>query len=363
MKVEFSNIILMAYCCCSCWAQKMVSIDLKNIVEPQHYIVYQTENAIKIDGKAIEKDWQTAAFSPAFVDIADGDQPHYNTQVKMLWDKQYLYVYAQLEEPHVWGNLTEHDAVIFYNNDFEVFIDPTDDTYNYSEIEVNALNTTWDLCLDKPYRFGGGANDYYEIKGLKTAVYIEGTLNNPNDLDQYWAVEMAIPLEVILKRKRKKQKQPKNGDYWRVNFSRVQWEHSLKEGIYERKKVDGKFLPEYNWVWSKQGVVNMHLPERWGYIEFSKNFPSQKKEPLWIEQKLSKQVAYALLEAIKFGQHKNLLTKDVGDSQKIAPISIQNENFDCTFIKTYLGFEIHVYNQTLKKEFVVNEMGQFRCLN
>lgn len=26
--------------------------------------------------------------------------------------------------------------------------------------------------------------------------------------------------------------------------------------------------PEHNWVWSPQFAVNMHLPERWDYLEF-----------------------------------------------------------------------------------------------
>lgn len=28
-------------------------------------------------------------------------------------------------------------------------------------------------------------------------------------------------------------------------------------------------LPEDNWVWSSQNVINMHLPEMWGFIQFS----------------------------------------------------------------------------------------------
>lgn len=63
----------------------------------------------------------------------------------MLWDETYFYIYAEMEEPHVWGTLKERDTVIFYNNDFEVFIDATGDTHNYYELEVNALNTAWDL--------------------------------------------------------------------------------------------------------------------------------------------------------------------------------------------------------------------------
>ena len=65
----------------------------------------------------------------------------------MVWDDKYLYFAAEIEEPHVWGTLTQHDSVIFRDNDFEVFIDPNGDTHEYYEFEMNALNTGWDLFL------------------------------------------------------------------------------------------------------------------------------------------------------------------------------------------------------------------------
>jgi hypothetical protein len=49
-----------------------------------------------------------------------------------------------------------------------------------------------------------------------------------------------------------------------MNFSRVEWQ--IEAGGHQYRKVPGK--PEDNWVWSPQGVVNMHVPERWGYVQF-----------------------------------------------------------------------------------------------
>lgn len=55
-----------------------------------------------------------------------------------------------------------------------------------------------------------------------------------------------------------------------MNFSRVHWEFQVINGRYQRKKdPSGQFLSEYNWVWSPQGVINMHEPEHWGYVYFS----------------------------------------------------------------------------------------------
>jgi hypothetical protein len=186
----------------------------------------------------------------------------------MLWDDQYFYVAAYMEEPHVWGTLTKHDSVIFQDNDFEIFIDPDGDNHEYYEIEINALNTEWDLFLKKPYRDGGPAVDAWEIPGLKTGVHVSGTLNDPNDKDDFWTVEFAIPWKVLAEYAHRPSP-PRDGDQWRVNFSRVEWEIDTKGGKYA--KVPGR--REDNWVWSPQGFVDMHKPEYWGFVQFSTAAP------------------------------------------------------------------------------------------
>jgi hypothetical protein len=124
---------------------------------PKNYICYLTDSDISVDGVLDETSWQKAPWTDPFQDIrGDGHpQPLYETKAKMLWDENYFYVAARLEEPHVHGKITKRDAVIFRDNDFEVFIDPDGDTHLYYEFEMNALNTIWDLMLVKPYRDGG----------------------------------------------------------------------------------------------------------------------------------------------------------------------------------------------------------------
>jgi hypothetical protein len=190
----------------------------------------------------------------------------------MLWDTTYFYIAAELEEPDVWATLTEHDAVIFHDNDFEVFIDPDGDTHQYYEFEMNALNTFWELFLVQPYRDGGPAVNSWDIPGLKTAVNVHGTINKPGDKDRDWTVELAFPWSV-LKECAHRKTPPKSGDQWRVNFSRVEWKIQVDDGKYQKAKdpVSGKSLAEDNWVWSPQGVINIHYPEMWGFVQFSEN--------------------------------------------------------------------------------------------
>ncbi len=233
----------------------------------RHYICPRASGPVVIDGDITKPVWEVAPWTDDFVDI-QGDlkpRPPLRTRVKMMWDDRCLYVAAAMEEPHVWGTLTERDSVIFHDNDFEVFLNPSCDTKNYYELEVNALNTVWDLLLRKPYREGGKGENSYDIIGLKTAVKVHGTLNDPSDKDRGWDVEIAMPWAAFNVHT-EKPGPPADGQIWKVNFSRVEWDVEIVEGQY--RKIPNR--PEHNWVWSPMGLIDMHLPDRWGTVEFRK---------------------------------------------------------------------------------------------
>lgn len=238
---------------------------------PKRYTCYRTDEELKIDGRLEELDWKKATWTDLFVDI-EGDKkpkPLQETRAKLLWDDSCLYVAAVLEEKDIWAYQSVKDQIVFYENDFEVFIDPDDDSDNYFELEINAINNTFDLFLPKAYRKGGKPDHGYNMDGLRSAISIKGTLNNPTDRDSSWTVEMAIPYSA-LRYGKVITPVPRAGSTWRLNFSRVNWQTESIEGRYQRKKdpKTRKLIREYNWVWSPQGVIDMHRPEKWGYLEF-----------------------------------------------------------------------------------------------
>jgi len=242
--------------------------------QPRQYVCYRTTENIEIDGEISESAWRKANQTEAFVDIEGSlkPNPRFATHARMLWDSSYFYIAAQMEEPHLWATLTERDAVIYHDNDFEVFIDPDGDTHEYYELEINALGTEWDLLLMKPYRDGAPAVNAWDIAGLKSAVALDGTLNDPGDIDSGWSVEIAIPWRVLAECAHRPSP-PQDGDVWWVNFSRVQWHLNATDSGYE-KQMDStgeKSLPENNWVWSPQGLIAMHYPEMWGLVQFSQS--------------------------------------------------------------------------------------------
>jgi hypothetical protein len=262
-------------------------------IEKKTYICYQTGEAIIIDGELTEASWEQALWTNYFVDLGPkkieahqkpSPVPHLKTRVKMLWDKNYFYIAAELEEPHIWATLLFHDQIICLENNFEVFIDPNADNHNYIEIEINALNTVWDLVLDKPYRDKAKPDQAWNIAGLKNAVYINGTLNNPKDIDKGWSVEMAIPWASIAPYA-DTPCPPIENDQWRVNFARTEHEHEIVQSEFTTSDVINNAYQKKedtevgNWSWSPHGVCNLHTPEMFGIVQFTKQLPGRAK---WI---------------------------------------------------------------------------------
>lgn len=242
------------------------------LTEPQHYVCQRSVGILTIDGKLDEQAWQKATPITHFVDISGEDfpAPRYPTEARMLWDDNYLYVAATLSDPHVWADLTERDAVVYYNNDFEVFIDPDGDAQNYFEIEVNALANVFDLSIARPYRAPHGTFVQFQwnCPGLQVATRVDGTLNDASDTDKGWTVEMAIPRKALAN---DFGNVLEAGKTLRLGFSRVEWKYETdSNGKYSRKRDEsGKYLPEDNWTWGATGQIAMHMPERWGYVQLS----------------------------------------------------------------------------------------------
>lgn len=258
---------------------------------PKQYLAYKLKPSdnIVIDGRLDDNAWENVSFTEDFVDISTSTIPQYSTKVKIRWDDEYLYIGAVLEEPSIWANITSTchcvddsaDQVIFHDNDFEIFIDPDGNTHYYKEFEMNAMNATWDLALNKPYADGGyenssrviGVNPFDMQPPLRCAVALAGTINQPDTQDRYYSVEVALPLTGLVVNETVTLP-PKDGTYWRINFSRVEWNTIVANGMYVKDAscqscAEPGSPVEDNWVWSPQGQVNMHAPETWGFLQFS----------------------------------------------------------------------------------------------
>lgn len=296
--------------------------------QPPVYLCQRASLPFTLDGRLDKPFWENAAFTDLFQDIegAHMPTPRFRTRAKMLWDDENLYVGAILEGDEIWGNILERDAVIFHDNDFEIFIDPDSDTQQYYEFEMNVLNTVWDLFLPIAYRDGGSGLTGYDMHGLRSAVHVEGSINNPTADNRSWSVEVVIPFAAITECLPEK-RSPRAGEYYRMNFSRVQWTVDVADGKYQKRlsPSTNQPLPEDNWVWAPTGVINIHYPELWAFVFFTdENSPGKvysipKDEyRKWELRKLY----YA--QHIHFQNH-NCYTSDFGVLRTILYSSAPNE--------------------------------------
>ena len=229
---------------------------------PPAYACARAGGAVEVDGAIDDAAWKGAEWTEDFIDIvgSTGGEPPLGTRAKLLWDDQHLYVAAELTEPRVAATVRQRDEQLYREQAFELFLDPGGDGKNYLELQINPLNTVCDLAMDKPYRDKGKANVGFDLKGLRSAVRVKGTVNDPADVDEGWTVELAIPWAALKSLAADSGAPPRAGERWRVNLARMR----AAEPAAEADAKPRKWIS----VWAAQGAVNMHMPERWGSVDF-----------------------------------------------------------------------------------------------
>ena len=117
------------------------------------------------------------------------DQPRTATRAKLLWDREYLYFFAEMDDTDVYADIKQHDGMTWNNDVIELFLKPALDKPGYYEFQVNAAGTTLDMFLP---RRNAGAYERFKADGdfdFPAAVQVNGTLNRWADTDTGWSAE------------------------------------------------------------------------------------------------------------------------------------------------------------------------------
>lgn len=267
-----------------------------NPEEVANYSAKKILENITVDGNLSKDIWQKAERSPRFVDMVTGTPGFYNTQAAIIWNEDYLYIGFWIEEPFVAATQTERDSIVFLENDIEVFIDGGN---CYYELEINALNTIYEVFFiwrdaytkggkfdvpefnifdKKTLTFGG---DYdrtgksfwwglhprglrwafldWDLEGLKTAVRVDGKINDDTSIDRGWEVEIAVPWKSLKWLANGRSLPPKEGDIWKIFLGR-----------FQKMLASGREIqPHPAWCWNKHGVYDTHLPECFTNVHFT----------------------------------------------------------------------------------------------
>ena len=219
--------------------------------------------------------WQAAPWIETWTEIRGDETAPTTIKAKLLYDETHLYLAAQMQEPHLWATQTEHDASVWLDNAFELFLDPNGDGHNYLEWEVNCLGTTLDLSMDRPYICGGTMNPELEIPGLELAILADGSVNDPSSKATGWEFGAAIPWKALTQID---QEPPQAGDIWRFNLMKCFWPVEVVDGTYQKSETE----PEKYWCLAPTGVVDIHRPWFWAYLQFAESADQTPyKDPDW----------------------------------------------------------------------------------
>lgn len=233
---------------------------------PNTYQCMRAYAAPQIDGLAEDPAWDNAGWTEWFVDITGNEEltPGLETQAKLMWDSENLYVLARMEDPDLYSSGEMLAFPDGGDNLFAVYIDSDSDNCNYPVIQVNPYGAFKQENYNLPPRDGGAAQPGPDTGWVQVAVLLDGTLNDPSDTDEAWNVEMAIPWKAL-----GMDEAPTTGDRWRVNLARTHVYVTDMGGHYERNSSEtGGLLEPDTWCWSPQGAASMHLPEMWGILQF-----------------------------------------------------------------------------------------------
>ena len=218
------------------------------------YEVRRVSGAIKLDGVADEPGWERAASIRVFVFPRwKGKQQPQQCEAKMLWDANYLYVFHKCTDAHIVSKRRKHDDPGLAKDDcFEVMVapDPKQPDF-YFNIEWNVHGSYIDSHRPKgPQGPRAGA---WKARGVKVVARVNGTLNDPSDVDRSWTCEVAIPLTIFAAQGHSPT--PKVGDRWNLNLNR---HNHLPGGVLQLSQ------------WSSSGTPRpaFHAPHRFGQVVF-----------------------------------------------------------------------------------------------
>lgn len=142
-----------------------------------------TEHPPTLDGRDDEAAWRNAM--PISLAVPwDKSKPRTRTTARLLWDREHLYFFAEMEDASMVAKVTAHDGPLWEDDVFELFFKPSAAHTGYYEFEVNATNAVLDCFF--PHRAPDGFDRWRSAQKfhLETKVNIHAG---------GWSVEGRIP--------------------------------------------------------------------------------------------------------------------------------------------------------------------------
>lgn len=207
----------------------------------RQYLCKRIKENIKIDGDLSKLPWKDIE-GIGLVETCTGKTPRLETEVKVVWNDDFLYFSFKCQDDFIKATMTEYNDKLYEEDVVEVFIDDNNNLNTYVEIEVNPLNAILHYLVCKNFK-----NEKFCYAKVEKSILSATEFDNVLGI---WNTEISIPMKEFTTAKNNP---PIPGDKWNVNFYRIDRPENKED--------------EYS-AWSPTGQINFHMPEKFGELIF-----------------------------------------------------------------------------------------------
>ncbi|MBM3458713.1 MAG: hypothetical protein FJX77_09305, partial [Armatimonadetes bacterium] len=190
---------------------------------------------IRVDGALDDPGWAGVLSLSPLVHSNGTGMPTQETEVKLCWDDQHLYLSYACKDADIWANYEDRDDPLYDEEVVEFFLCPTGNLQHYYEFEISPANVLFDAKVFCPEgdRATMLVDKEWNSPGIRTAVRVAGLINDRRSPDIGWIAEAAVPFTDL-----GLPGPPAPGTVWRANFYRIErgerteftaWSPTLKE--------------------------------------------------------------------------------------------------------------------------------------
>ena len=168
-------------------------------------VAVKASGKVTLDGKLNEGAWAKAPaytfqaparnYGTVMPKVAKNPDPFESGTVKLVYDDKYLYIGAVLQDSDVVHYGKEDQAHLYLQGDtFEIFI-KSEKCPKYWELYATPIGKKTTFIFESR---GYARLDWGKLNpSFLTSATVQGTLNNYNDTDKTWTVEVAVPLTML----------------------------------------------------------------------------------------------------------------------------------------------------------------------
>lgn len=220
--------------------------------QPETITCNHVARPIEIDGKLDEPAWAKASPVPLRFNLQGRAVSPATASAKFLWDETHLYVAMIAEDRDLRSTLAGRDARLWTEDVLELFLKPAESSPVYYEFEFSPSQQIFDAYWPKRgYPLDKGAQWNSQ---LRAQVLIRGSLNAPQDTDQGWQVEIALPFADL---SHAGTGAPRPGDSWKAAACRYDYDRHWAQ-------------PQNTATFPGSGTGGFHEYERYSRLLFAK---------------------------------------------------------------------------------------------